>query len=50
MNEPEKVDPSKLLLGPIRYESLSPEMLERIKAIFRRDRVVRQHDAGAFQL
>jgi len=34
MTEPEHVDPSKLRPGPIRNESLPPELLERIKAVF----------------
>jgi hypothetical protein len=34
MSEPEKVDPRKLRPGPIRNESLPPEMLEQIKAVF----------------
>lgn len=34
MNEPEFIDPSKLRPGPIRNESLSPELLEQIKAVF----------------
>lgn len=34
MSEPDKVDPSELRPGPIRHESLLPEMLERIKAVF----------------
>lgn len=34
MSEPEFIDPSKLRPGPIRNESLSPELLEQIKAVF----------------
>ena len=34
MSEPEHVDPSKLRTGPIRNESLSPELLDQIKAVF----------------
>jgi len=34
MNEPEYVDPKQLRPGPIRHESLSPELLEQIKAVF----------------
>jgi len=34
MSEPEQVDPSKLRPGPIRNESLSPELLGQIKAVF----------------
>ena len=34
MNEPEHVDPSKLRQGPIRHGSLSPELLDQIKAVF----------------
>lgn len=34
MNEPEYVDPKKLRPGPIRNESLPPEMLEQIKAVY----------------
>jgi hypothetical protein len=34
MSEPEYVDPSQLRPGPIRHESLPPEMLEQIKAVF----------------
>ena len=34
MNEPREVDPKQLRPGPIRNESLSPELLERIKAVF----------------
>jgi len=34
MTEPEHVDPSKLRPGPIRNESLPPELLERIKAVY----------------
>jgi hypothetical protein len=34
MNEPEYVNPKKLRPGPIRHESLPPELLAQIKAIF----------------
>jgi len=34
MSEPEFIDPSQLRPGPIRNESLPPEMLEQIKAVF----------------
>jgi len=34
MNEPEHVDLSQLRPGPIRNESLSPELLDQIKAVF----------------
>jgi hypothetical protein len=34
MNEPEYVDPKQLRPGPIRNESLPPELLEQIKAVF----------------
>ena len=34
MNEQEYVDPNQLRQGPIRNESLPPELLERIKAVF----------------
>lgn len=34
MNESEHVDPRTLRPGPIRSESLPPELLERIKAVF----------------
>jgi hypothetical protein len=34
MNEPEHVDPSQLRPGPIRNESLPPELLDQIKAVF----------------
>src|SRR6202140_5557293 len=34
MSEPEHVDPRKLRPGPIRHESLPPELLDRIKAVF----------------
>ena len=32
--DPEYVDPRDLRPGPNRYESLPPEMLDRIKAIY----------------
>src|SRR5580765_1551806 len=34
MNDPKKVDPRKLRPGPIRHESLSPELLAQIKAVY----------------
>ena len=34
MNEPEYIDPNQLRPGPIRQESLSPELLERIQAVY----------------
>jgi hypothetical protein len=34
VNEPEYIDPSKIRPGPIRHESLSPELLEQIKGVF----------------
>lgn len=34
MSEPEFIDPSKLRPGPIRNESLPPELLDQIKAVF----------------
>ena len=34
MNEPEYVDPKQLRPGPIRNESLPPELLDQIKAVF----------------
>ncbi len=34
MTEPEYIDPSQLRPGPIRQESLSPELLEHVKAVF----------------
>lgn len=34
MSQPEFIDPSKLRPGPIRNESLPPELLEQIKAVF----------------
>ena len=34
MNEPEYIDPKQLRPGPIRHESLSPELLERIRAVY----------------
>lgn len=34
MNEPEYIDPKHLRPGPIRNESLPPELLERIEAVF----------------
>ena len=34
MSEPEHVDPKQLRPGPIRNESLPPELLDQIKAVF----------------
>jgi hypothetical protein len=34
MSEPEFVDPRQLRPGPIRHESLPPELLTRIEAVF----------------
>jgi hypothetical protein len=34
MSGPEHVDPSQLRPGPIRHESLPPELLEQIKAVY----------------
>ena len=34
MNAPEPIDPKKLRPGPIRNESLPPEMLEQIRAVY----------------
>jgi len=34
MSKRKRVDPKKIKPGPIRNESLPPEMLERIKAVF----------------
>ena len=34
MCEPERINPSQLRPGPVRNESLPPEMLEQIKAVF----------------
>lgn len=34
MSEPEYIDPQKIRPGPIRHESLPPELLEQIKAVF----------------
>lgn len=34
MNEPEYIDPKQLRPGPIRNDTLSAELLERIKAVF----------------
>lgn len=34
MSEPEPIDISKVQPGPIRHESLSPEMLDHAKAVF----------------
>jgi hypothetical protein len=34
MNKPENIDPRKLRPGPIRNETLPPELLDKIKAVF----------------
>jgi hypothetical protein len=34
MTEPEHVDPGELRQGPIRHKSLSPELLEHIRAVY----------------
>jgi hypothetical protein len=34
MSEPEHIDPKTLRPGPIRHESLPPELLDQIKAVF----------------
>ena len=34
MSKPEFIDPSKLRPGPIRNESLPPDLLDQIKAVF----------------
>ena len=34
MTEPEYIDPNQLRPGPIRHESLPPELLDQIRAIF----------------
>ena len=34
MSEPERIDPRKLRPGPIRHESLPPELLGRIVALW----------------
>jgi len=34
MTDPESIDPQKLRPGPIRNESLTPEMLEQIRAVY----------------
>jgi hypothetical protein len=34
MSEPEHLDPSQLRPGPIRHESLPPELPEQIKAVY----------------
>ena len=34
MSEPENIDPSKLRPGPIRNESLPPELLDQSRAVF----------------
>lgn len=34
MDEPEPIDPSKITSGPIRNESLSPEVIEQMEAVY----------------
>ena len=34
MSEPEQLDPKQLRPGPIRHESLPPQLLEQIEAVF----------------
>ena len=34
MTEPEYIDPSQLRPGPIRHRTLSPDLLEQIKAVY----------------
>jgi hypothetical protein len=34
MTEPESIDPSEVQPGPIRHESLPPQLLELIKAVY----------------
>ncbi len=34
MSEPEYIDPKQLRPGPIRHESLPPELLDQIKAVY----------------
>src|SRR6478752_3035952 len=34
MSEPEFIDPSRIRPGPIRHESLHPNLLEQIRAIY----------------
>ena len=34
MTEPESIDPSEVQSGPIRHESLPPQLLELIKAVY----------------
>jgi hypothetical protein len=34
MSEPEYIDPKQLRPGPIRHESLPPEMLDQLKAVY----------------
>ena len=34
MNDPEPIDPSELRSGPIRHDSLPPELLEHVRAVF----------------
>jgi hypothetical protein len=33
MTDPEPIDPGQLRRGPIRHDSLPPELLEQIKAV-----------------
>jgi hypothetical protein len=35
MSRPEHIDPRKLRPGPIRHESLPPELLERIETVYK---------------
>jgi hypothetical protein len=34
MDEPESIDPSQIKSGPIRNESLSPEVIEQMEAVY----------------
>jgi hypothetical protein len=34
MTDPEHIDPNDLRPGPIRHESLSPELLEHVRAVY----------------
>jgi hypothetical protein len=34
MTEPEHIDPNKVQPGPIQHESLSPELLEHVQAVY----------------
>jgi hypothetical protein len=34
MTDPEPIDPNELRPGPIRHESLSPELLEHVRAVY----------------